>query len=390
MLRNILFQAHWLIGITAGTVLVVVGLSGAIIAFEPELLRTMNPDVLRVMPQGAALMPEVLLEKVRGAMPDKKIATLTLASDPQAPARVAFAAEAPGRRGENRYVDPYSGEVLEKPSGEDFFRTVTQIHRYLAADEVGKHIVGASTIGLVVLALSGLYLRWPANARNWRAWLTFNWTLKGRAFLWHLHSILATWVLLLYLFAALTGLYWSYTWYRDALFAITGAPKPAPAAQGGAPASKPGKQGQPDPGLHAAQFQAASDAWTLFRAKAGAYESATIRLPSKAGQPVQVTYLDQDPPHLRATNRIVLDLRSGEAVEHERYADKPAGGKIMSSMYALHTGRFFGIGGVIAMVIASVTLVVSGTSGWLLYLERRRKKAQRQARTLARAEPAGR
>lgn len=388
MLRNILFQVHWLIGITAGTVLVIVGLSGATIAFEPELLRALNPDVLRVTPQGAALAPGALLEKIQGAMPDKKIATLTLASDPQAAARVMFAADAPGRRGESRYVDPYSGVVLEKPSGEAFFRTVTQIHRYLAADDVGKHIVGASTIGLVILALSGLYLRWPGNIRSWKAWLTFDWSVKGRAFWWHLHSILATWVLLLYLFAALTGLYWSYTWYRDALFAITGAPKPAPAAQGGGQAGKPAKQDEPDAALLAAQFRAADDAWALFRVKVAAYESATVRLPSKPGQPVQVTYLDQDPPHLRAINRMVLDLKSGEAVEHERYADKPPGGKIMSSMYALHTGRFFGIGGVIAMVIASVTLVVSGISGWLLYLDRRRKKAQRQARILARAEPA--
>ena len=388
MLRNILFQIHWFIGITAGTVLVIVGLSGATIAFEPELLRALNPAVLRVTPQGAALPPAALLEKLQGALPDKRIASVTLASDPQTPARVAFAAEAPGRRGESRYVDPYSGVVLDKPAGEGFFRTVTQIHRYLAADEVGKHIVGASTIGLVVLALSGLYLRWPANVRNWKAWLTFSWSLQGRAFLWHLHSILATWVLLLYLFAALTGLYWSYNWYRDALFAITGAPKPAPASQGGTPAGKPGVQDEPDAALLAAQFRAAGDAWTLFRAKAGAYESATIRLPSKPGQAIQVTYLDQDPPHLRAINRMVLDLKSGEVLEHERYADKPAGGKIMSSMYALHTGRFFGTAGVIAMVIASVTLVVSGISGWLLYLERRRKKALREARILARTEAA--
>jgi sulfite reductase (NADPH) flavoprotein alpha-component len=384
MLRNILFQAHWFIGITAGTVLAIVGLTGAILAFEPELLRAINPAVMRVAPQGVPMEPAALLAEVQAAMPDKRIAALMLAADPRDSARVTFAADAPGRRGESRHVDPYAGTVLDKPAGEAFFRTVTQIHRYLAADKVGKHIVGASTVGLAVLALSGLYLRWPANALNWRVWLTFTWSLRGRAFWWHLHSILATWVLLLYLLAALTGLYWSYNWYRDALFSLTGAPRPTQSQ--GAGSGRTGEVQTPDAGRITAQFQAAGRAWELFRSKVGLYETATIRLPVKADQPVQITYLDRNPAHARAINRMVLDLRTGDAIEHERYDDRSAGSKIMSSIYALHTGRIFGVSGVIAMAIASLTLVVSGISGWLMHLDRRRKKARRDARSFARVE----
>src|SRR5690349_7691240 len=109
MLRNIFFQIHWLLGITAGTVLIVVGLTGAILAFEPEISRVMNPDVVRVTPQGAPLAPEALLERIQAAAPDKKPAMLLLASDPEESARITFAPEPPAKRGETRYLNPYTG-----------------------------------------------------------------------------------------------------------------------------------------------------------------------------------------------------------------------------------------------------------------------------------------
>lgn len=383
MLRNVLFQIHWFIGITAGTILIVVAATGVLIAFEHEILPAINPATMRVAPEGAAMPPAALLEKVQAQVAGKSLATLTLSSDPRASAKILLAPEPGVRRGETRYVDPYTGNVLEKPRGENFFRTATQIHRYLAADEVGKHIVGASTIGLVFLALSGLYLRWPAQSGRWRAWLTFSPSLQGRAFWWHLHSILATWVLVLYLFAALTGLYWSYNWYRDGLFHLMGVKPPAQSQPGEA---RQGKPQAPDAAELSARFEAAGRAWEVFYKQVSSFETAVVRLPAKAGQAVQVTYLDEDPPHLRAMNRMVVDVATGAVTEHERYADKPAGGKIMSSMYALHTGRFFGLPGVVAMVIASLTLVVSGISGWLLYLDRRRTKARRRVRSFGRVE----
>src|SRR6185369_15439557 len=166
--KKILFQAHWLIGITAGIVLAVVGVTGGMLSFEHQLLYVINPGVMHVTPPGTqALAPAELIQWVQAANPGRRIATLTVYADAQDSAKVGFAADAqsgpavPGgqRRGEMRYVDPYTGAVLAKAQGEDFFRMVMQFHRWLAAGETGKLIVGASTIGLIVLCLSGLFLR---------------------------------------------------------------------------------------------------------------------------------------------------------------------------------------------------------------------------------------
>ena len=374
MFRKVLFQIHWFIGITAGIVLAIVGFTGGMLAFEQEILRQINSSLMSFAAgDGSALTPVDLIERIQAQSPDKSIASLTLFSSQEEAARVGFAAKPPARRGESRYVSPYSGEILPKLRGEDFFRTVTQIHRYLASGEVGKQIVGASTLGLVFIAFSGLYLRWPRKVFDWQVWLTLKWSQRGRAFLWSLHSVMGTWVLLCYLLAALTGLYWSYNWYRDALFSLTGAPRPiqAPSAAG---LERPREATVSHAKPVVEQSRDMDRAWDLFQRTVRGYSSATLRLPAKASQPVQITYLDPDPPHSRAINRIVFDVAAGEHIEHERYQEKPAGGKIMSSMFSLHSGRFFGLPGAVLMMLASFLMPLSAVSGWLLYVDRRRTR----------------
>ena len=156
---------------------------------------------------------------------------------------------------------------MGEPRGQAFFRFTTELHRWLAAGDVGKAITGASTIALVVLCLSGLYLRWPRKMLDWRAWLTLNTALKGRAFLWRLHSVAGTWVLFFYLLAGLTGLFWSYDWYRNGLYALTGA-------------SPPNREGT---GLDA-PATGASDivaVWASFLRTTGEFSKANITLSEK-------------------------------------------------------------------------------------------------------------
>lgn len=49
MLKNVLFQLHWFLGITAGSVLAIMGITGATLAFQDEILRSMNPSLEHVV-----------------------------------------------------------------------------------------------------------------------------------------------------------------------------------------------------------------------------------------------------------------------------------------------------------------------------------------------------
>ncbi|MFY2762652.1 PepSY domain-containing protein [Arenimonas sp. MALMAid1274] len=412
MFKNAIFQIHWFLGITAGLVLAVVGVTGAMLSFEHDLLKAMNAGVMTVPVQGRTpLAPEELLARIARAEPGKTISSITLPAEAGDSARVGFAPvqgapTGPGgrARGESRYVDPYTGDLLGTPRGEGFFRTTMQIHRWLAADEVGKQIVGASTVALVFFCLSGLYLRWPRKWLDWRAWLRLDWAQRGRSFLWHLHSVVGTWVVLAYLVMALTGLFWSYDWYRSGLYSITGTP--VPAQRGGPPPAGAGAAGerqrgsgalQADPrGGGASRGQGAvtapdvAAAFGAFNRIVPAHSSLTLRLPGSPGQPLEFSYQDPDPPHERANNRLTLDAATLAVREHERYDDKPAGQKLMASIFPLHSGSFFGLPGLLLFGLASLAMPLFTITGWLLYLDRRRKKqaAARAADLLAPASVA--
>lgn len=412
MFKNLIFQLHWLLGITAGVVLAVVGLTGAMLSFEHDLLKAMNPGVMTVAPQARALSPAELLARIAVAEPGQVIQSLSLPGDPEESARVGFAPAADAKpgpggrvRGETRYVDPYTGELLGQPGGEAFFRFTMQVHRWLAADEVGKQIVGASTLALIYFCLSGLYLRWPRKWLDWRAWLRLDWAQKGRSFLWHLHSIVGTWVLVAYLVMALTGLFWSYEWYRNGLYTITGTPVPAQRGGPGAAAAPrdggqragAGREGvrgaaaarEPAPAQVPAPLDVAA-AFAAFEAAVPEYSSVNLRLPGGPGQPVEFIYQGPDPAHERANNRIVLEPGTWVVTTHERYDDKPAGQKIMASIFPLHSGAFFGLPGLVLFMVASLAMPLFAITGWMLYLDRRRKKraARDAAAALSPAAPA--
>src|SRR3546814_4946759 len=126
---------------------------------------------MTVQPQGERLAPGELVEQVRRQRPGEEVVSLQFSADPADAAVVGFAPKDGGRRGERRHLDPYTGELLGQPRHQAFFRTTMRLHRWLVADDIGKQVVGASTVILVFFCLSGLYLRWPRRWGSARAWL---------------------------------------------------------------------------------------------------------------------------------------------------------------------------------------------------------------------------
>ncbi|GAB2665669.1 PepSY-associated TM helix domain-containing protein [Arenimonas aestuarii] len=384
-MRNVLFQVHWFLGITAGLVLVLVGVTGAMLSYEDAVLRAINPGVLVVPANGRPrLAPGDLLERVQQAMPGRTLQAVSLSTEADVPARVTFAPSAeavpgPGgrMRGESRGVDPYTGALLPQPRGEGFFRTTMQLHRWLATGAVGKQIVGASTVALVFFCLSGLYLRWPRRWKSPRAWLLFDPALTGRRFLWHLHSVVATWLLVPYLVMALTGLYWSYGWYRDGLYALSGAEAP----QRGGDVADPGDASTP------LDVQAA---FAVFQAQVGDWTTVSLRLPDRPGASFEFSYRSGDAAHERANNRLVLDAATATVQAHERFADKPAAQRFMAGIFPLHSGAWFGPVGLAVFCLASLAMPLFAVTGLQLYLDRRAKKRAGRQRRRERALAAAR
>lgn len=363
MLKRMLFQLHWFLGITAGTVLAIMGVTGATLSFQDEILRSMNPSLEQVVHRheaGEHVLP--LSEIVARAGEGETRALQRLRVD--ATGLRASVARYEGGQKHWRYFDPYTGQRLAELKGEPFFAFVENLHRRLAAGDTGRAVTGACAITLVFFCLSGLYMRWPRRWRSLRTWFAVAWRRDGRSFLWSLHSVVGTWVMVVYLMIALTGLWWSYGWYRTAVTSLLGG---APERAAGAPKQRFGT-------LDLERLQAGLS--QAVPGLDGGY--LDLRLPGKPGQPATARVQVGDGPHDRAYDSLVLDPATGAVLSRETYADLPIGRKLLASLFALHSGSFFGLPGRVIFMVSAGGMSLFFVTGWMLYLDRRRK--QRDAR----------
>ena len=402
MHKTIWFKIHFILGLTAGLVLLVVGTSGAILSFEKEILKAINKDSYEVsVPNSAKLSTKELLEKFQVKMPDTKVSSISFSSEPE-DSTVLNVTSKENRKGINYYINPYTAEILPDIVGRDFFSFNLRLHRWLAfsgdAREVGKQAVAISTVALIILAISGVIIYWGRIKRAFFKSFTFTTKHHGRAFLSTMHSAVGMWVLPFYLLASLTGLYWSYGWYNDMLYKIAGVEKPQRMQQqakpeGQAESEKPegekaqrteNKAEKPEGEKVRAtkqkksnfdEYQKAVDMFNVFVQKD--YSKVTLRFPQK-GSVYSFSYLDTNPDHYRASNSLELDVNSWQLLKHERYEDKPLNEQLMRSILPLHTGEYFGIIGQIGMFIASAAMSLFTITGFMLYFNRTRKKKKKQ------------
>ncbi len=373
MLKKVLFQVHWFFGITAGMVLALMGVTGALVSFEDEILDALNPDALFVHPREHQLSLVEIVSTLQAQAKDT-VSMFRVEVDSDKAAQVWFK-PAPGqRRGEMRNFDPYTGELKENAVGQGVFAFILNLHRFLAAGEYGKQVTAACTLILVFFCLSGLYLRWPRHALNWRVWLTLDWAKKGRSFNWDLHSVFGTWCLIVYLLLAVTGLMWSYDWFNNGMTKLIGDPPVQGEQRRGGGGPRPGSDakgaatGEIPPADYAAIWE------TIQNAAGPDLSSYNLRMPQTPGQMATVFYLLKTSPHPRALNQITLDPVNGRLKAVTRYTEKGFGAQLLVSNYALHTGSYFGLIGRIVITVAALMMPLFFITGWLLYLDRRRKK----------------
>lgn len=362
--KRVMFRVHWIAGLTAGVVLAVVGLSGGLIGFEEPLLHLLNPRLDVARDGREPISPEQWIAAARRAEPNRTPRSVSWQGD-DAPVKVRMAS---GKdRGTDVVLDPYDGRVLGAARGTSFFEFAEKVHRNLAAGPWGKQIVGASTAIFILVVATGVYLRWPRRAGSLSAWLRLDFKLKGRGFLWHLHAVAGTWLLLFYLVASLTGLWWSYDFYRNWINTMAGVSGPLrrPATAAGDPA---------------APLVPVDAAWAAFRREVPDATQANLALSSAIDAPVELRYQTSASPHDRAWNTLKIEPVAGAIISRDPYADLPTGRRFVFAMFPLHSGSILGWPGRVVMATASLLLPLFAVTGIWLWLLRRRTEKQRRLR----------
>ena len=158
MFKKILFQIHWFLGITAGIILAIIGVTGAIYSYDQQILNWLNTESYQVIvPENQEkLTPEQLYQHFIQQDNQIQINSIRIAQEANASSTINIAKEG-ARRGKNILVNPYTAEVLPEIKGQEFFQFIQRLHRYLTLGDFGKQVTGAVTLMLFYFVLSGLY-----------------------------------------------------------------------------------------------------------------------------------------------------------------------------------------------------------------------------------------
>ena len=380
-IRAALLQVHSIAGLVLALLLSLIALTGAIMSFEDEIVDHLNADIMQVVPQATpALSPDELVARLNAAPDAGKVAGITLSSDPSAAVHIRFARDEQGRRPSSLYVDPYDGHALGVPRGEEFFATVRRLHRWLLipgdASGWGRQITGAAALGLIVMLVSGLVLRWPPRTSSVKLWLKPNLRLSGRGLHRSLHAVIGTWVLPVYLVMTLTGLWYSFEWYKDGVVWLLARPHVVVAKM---QPKQPRATGRSEP----AQDVGFDRAWsTLLREESGGFARAQLTLPAGPGTVMRIRRWSKDSALESERDEFRIDAATGKVISAELYADKTLGEKAIASVLDIHRGAILGWPGKLAFMMAAALMPLFVVTGVLLYLSRRKLRPSHQRAAL--------
>ncbi|MGN0069926.1 MAG: PepSY-associated TM helix domain-containing protein [Prevotella sp.] len=245
-MKKVFRKIHLWLSVPFGIIITLVCFSGATMVYEKEITEWCRHDLYFVKEvKGSPLPLDSLMRSVAATLPDS-VSVTGVTVYPESGRAYSVALSKPRRA--VVYVDQYTGEVKGRGERLPFFDTMFHLHRWLLGDSqsagggpsVGKLLVGCSALALVVILLTGI-LMWLTNRRKpLRKSLTISFTKGSHRFLHDLHVAGGIYATIFLLALALTGLTWSFSWYRSAFYAACGV-ETSEAEQG-----RHGHGGQPE------------------------------------------------------------------------------------------------------------------------------------------------
>lgn len=355
-------KIHLWLSVPFGLIITVIYFSGAVLVFEDEVMELCRRDLYYVEKvSGAPLPVEYLIEKVSETLPDGVAVTgISISSDAERACRVSLSKP----RRASVYVDQYTGEVKGRYERAPFFLTMFRLHRWLLDSMKpdggifwGKMVVGVSTLMFVFVLVSGIVIWWPRTKKALKNSLKIV-ANKGRLRFWHdLHVAGGMYALILLLAMALTGLTWSFPWYRAGFYKVFGVE------------AKQGTGHHDAPQATATSYACWQQVYEELKERNDGYKQITV---SNGSATVSFERFGNQ----RASDRYTFNPSNGEITGTALYKDADASGKIRGWIYSVHVGSW---GGMFTRVLTFIAALLGGTlplTGYYLWIRRIGRKAK--------------
>lgn len=368
--KKITGKIHLWLGLASGLIIVFLGITGCILAFEQEIKSVTQP-YLYVKESNQPVLPPSKLQQIAVAVLPDKIPHSVSYMDKGKSAQVAFYNEAPEYY-YVVYINQYTGEVLKvKNEDADFFRVVLMGHYYLwLPPGIGQPILATATLIFLIMLISGIVLWWPRNKAARKQRFSVKWNAKFKRKNYDLHNVLGFYMSWIAIFIAVTGLVWGFQWFAKSLYWTTSGGRQL--VEFYEPVSE--KPMQP---VVSAGAPAIDKVWQKMVASYPTAEVIEVHIPGSDSAAIEAVANPDASTYWKA-DYIYFDQYSLKEINvthpYGRYGDAGAADKIMRMNYDVHTGAVLGITGKIMAFFASLIAASLPVTGFLIWRGRHKKK----------------
>lgn len=356
--RRVIFNLHLYIGLAAGLLLVLSGLTGSLLVFREEIEELIYPELLKTTPREERVSLQAVLEAVGRAHPQDRPFSIRLPRTPQQ----TYVVKMNNAHDLFVYADPYSGKILGAHSQEDTFTGwIALLHTELLSGERGETILGIGAVLLVCMGVTGVILWWPRLGKI-SPGFKIQWSAHWKKVNFDLHRASGIYAALFLLITAFTGISLV---FNEAVAGLINAvtqspPRPAP------PLSDPLRAEMPTPSLDVLLQQAdrilpaASTTW--------------INFPQTARVPWVVRKKLPQESHPNGRNFIYFDQYTGRVLRVENTLEASLGTRINNMLYPMHIGVIGGTPVRILQVVIGLAPTALFITGFVIWKNRREVK----------------
>ncbi|MCX7092388.1 MAG: PepSY-associated TM helix domain-containing protein [Methylobacter sp.] len=383
--RKFWLKVHLYLGLFAGAVFVVIGLTGSLLAFEFPLDELLNPKLLTVPvdQENKSYLPldTIVAAGVKALPPDGKAGAIAFPRHSGLAFELWF--NQASLYGDNTeihqlFINPYTGEVTGQRLLTDFehiwrdpFKDfILRLHYTLGLGLGGMNVVGFIGLGLLFSVLTGLILWWPSPGKLRNA-LTIKRNASPERFNFDLHKTFGFYSAVILLFLILSGVYLIFPEYGRGLVGIF-----SPVTEDASICRSTVPNGAKTP-ISLDEVKAISDA----RFPDGEYRFIGFPKNEQGVYFVGKPEIDEINPK-GSYRRLWIDQYSGEILHARERGSRTAGDIFVQWLYPLHTGEAFGFIGQLIILFAGLMpliLYVTGVIRWLQKRKARKLKSVRQS-----------
>ena len=213
--RNLLTVIHRYTGLGIASFLIVVGITGSVIAFAGELDRALNPNWFTVEPKGKQMPASKMVIQVQDHFKNARVEHIALPKLPEDAAILSLTS----KRGADPIVDdqvflnPYTGDIIgQRVWGElglDRARIIPflyKLHYSLHLNKTGILLLGVVSLIWFFDCFVGIYLALPRYTwRSIKSSLSVKWNSGPARFNFDVHRATGLWIWLILAMLAFTG-----------------------------------------------------------------------------------------------------------------------------------------------------------------------------------------